>query len=200
MDFMMEFSATCQQAEAILNGTYLQPGSRNTETCQHENVNTIAVANDTDDATTQDENDSQADPPHGPLHLQRATVPELVQQLVDSFRYATMPDAIPAELTPEEYRGKLKVWDETTSTSPTSDMHLGHLKTYWAEHTLPEGSPEAAALEDKRRNILDGHLLLLNYALQTGYSYKPWRRIVNTMLAIQCWKKIKAFPRYTDYK
>ena len=97
-----------------------------------------------------------------------------MQQLVDSFRYVTTPDVIPAEITAEEYRGKLKFWDENASTSPTTDMHLGHLKAYWAKHTLPEGGPEEAALDDRRQNILDGHLLLLNYALQTGYSYEPW--------------------------
>ena len=61
-------------------------------------------------------------------------------------------------------------------------MHLGHLKAYWAEHTLPEGSPEADAMEETHRKILEGHVLLINYALQTGYSYTPWKRIVNTML------------------
>ena len=101
---------------------------------------------------------------------------------MDSFRYVTKPDAIPAELTQEEYRGKLKAWDKNTSTSPTTDMHLGHLKAYWAEHTLPEGGQEEEALEDKRQKILKGHLLLLNYALQTGYSYEAWRSIVSTML------------------
>ena len=61
-------------------------------------------------------------------------------------------------------------------------MHLGHLKAYWAEHTLSAGGPEAQELEDKQRKILEGHVLLSNCALQTGYSYAPWKLIVNTML------------------
>ena len=61
-------------------------------------------------------------------------------------------------------------------------MHLGHLKAYWAEHTLPDGTHEAAALEEKRKKILEGHVFLINYALQSGYSYGPWQKIVNTML------------------
>ena len=45
-------------------------------------------------------------------------------------------------------------------------MHLSHLKAYWAEHTLTEDSNEAADLEKQRKQIPDGHLMLLNYAIQ----------------------------------
>ena len=41
---------------------------------------------------------------------------------------------------------------------------------------------EANALETTQQKILDGHLPLLNYALQFGYSYNIWKHIVNTML------------------
>ena len=119
-----------------------------------------------------DETDSQEASSCTPQHLQRNKIPEILQTLLDSFRYATKPDTIPAELTPEEYKGKLKAWDKCTSTSPTSNMHLGHLKAYWAEHTLPAG-PESDDLEEKCKRILEGHLILINYALQTGYSYEP---------------------------
>ena len=69
-----------------------------------------------------------------------------------------------------------------TSRSPTTNMHLGHLKAYWADHTLPSNSTDAKTLDNYRQDILDGHLILLNYALQFGYSYKHWKAIVNTML------------------
>ena len=69
-------------------------------------------------------------------------------------------------------------------------MHLGHLKVYWVEHTLPKGSTEAAGLEKTRQEILNGHLLLLNYALQFGYPYDKWKSIVNTML-----EKDKGIPK-----
>ena len=114
----------------------------------------------------------------------------MAQLLIDSFKYATQPDIIPPKLTEAEYKGKIKAWDEATSTSPTSNMHLGHLKAYWAEHTLPEGSEEAKELDTIRQHILDGHLLLLNYATQFGYSFDKWKRIVNTML-----EKDKGLPK-----
>ena len=142
----------------------------------------IAIPAQTPGSISTDENDSHDHPANGPQHIQRDSVSERVQMLLDSFQYVTKPDSIPADLTIEEYKGKLKAWNESTSTSPTTNMHLGHLRAYWAEHTLEEGSPQATAFEQKRQDILDGHVLLLNYALQTGYSYSPWKRIVNTML------------------
>ena len=101
--------------------------------------------------------------------------------MIDSFRYTTTPDVIPPEITEEEYKGKIKAWNERTSTSLTSNMHLEHPKAYWAEHTLPKKSDEANKLELTRQQILDGHLMLLNYATQFGYSYDTWKCIVNTM-------------------
>ena len=69
-------------------------------------------------------------------------------------------------------------------------MHLGHLKAYWADHTLPNDSTEAQELDDVRQKILNGHLTLLNYAIQFGYSFDKWKCIVNTML-----EKDKGIPK-----
>ena len=79
-----------------------------------------------------------------------------------------MKDQIKHTITLEEYEGKIKSWDERTSTSPGTNMHLGHLKAYWARHNLAPESNEAKALEANRQATLDGHLLLLNYALHFG--------------------------------
>ena len=114
MDFTMEFSATSPRADAILGGTFLQPLSDRV-------VETIPEAQAMEEATTpdgfdqmafsspQDENNSHDALARGPLHLHNKSVPELLQQLVESFQYATTPNLIPAKLTMEEYRGKLKI-------------------------------------------------------------------------------------------
>ena len=65
-----------------------------------------------------------------------------------------MKDAISYKLSAAEYKGKITNWDERTSTSPGSNMHLGHLKAYWARHLLPEDSDEAESLEAARDSIL----------------------------------------------
>ena len=193
LNFTMKFTAACKQADAILEGHYLQPAEaalprygRATSTSSTSSTSIPASTHDSNQSETEsglaDETDTRDPPCHQPLHLQRDTLPDLVSLLIDSFKYTTTPDVIPPEITEEEYKGKIKVWDERTLTSLTSNMHLGHLKAYWAEHTLPEGSNEAIEVETIRKRILAGHLTLLNYATQFGYSFDTWKCIVNTML------------------
>ena len=175
LNVTMEFTATCPRAEAILNGTFLQPHNpappprsqppSQDDSSHSESLEPLSAHDPSDTPSSDDETDSQEPPPHHPQHLLRHHLPDLAQLLVDSLRLTTTPDVIAPEITAEEYRAKLKVWNECTSTSPTSNMHLGHLKAYWAEHTLQEDSDDAKDLEAKRRCILDGHILLLNYAL-----------------------------------
>ena len=128
------------------------------------------------------DSDSTEPHPRGPLHLQCEDTSPLVQLLLDSLQYTSRPDFISEQLTEEEYKGKIKAWNESTSTSPTTNMHLGHLKAYWADHTLPENSEEAQTLQQSRQQILQGHLALLNYAIRFGHPFQPWTHIVNTML------------------
>ena len=190
---MMEFLATC---DAILIGTFLQPTN---PPHTHLDMDTSecysASSTDSDDSMNSptgpnDKTETVATPGHPPLHLQRETLPNLVQLLIDSFCYTTAPNVVTPEITEKEYKAKLKAWDETTSTSSTSNMHLGHLKAYWANHTLPNNSNEARELTRTRNRILEGHLILLNYALKCGYSYNEWKHIVNIML-----KKDKGLPK-----
>ena len=102
--------------------------------------------------------------------------------LLDNLQYMTTPEVVDYHLTEEEFKGKIKAWDERTSTSPASNIHLGHAKAYFARHLLEKDSPEEVELEDQRQRILHGHLTLLNYALHFGYSYTRWQTIVNAML------------------
>ena len=109
---------------------------------------------------------------------------ELSKIFLEACQYVktSVKDTIQHNLSQEEYEGKIKAWDERTSTSPGTDMHLGHLKAYWARHTLPPDSNESTELEEKRQATLDGHLLLLNYALHFGRPFDCWKMVVNTML------------------
>ena len=121
-------------------------------------------------------------PPHSDDGYPRLR--ELTRIFLDACNYVeeSVKDSIPYTLTAAEYKGKITNWNERTSTSPCSNMHLGHLKAYWARHLLPDDSDEAEALEAARDTILKGHLVLLNYALQYGYSFDTWKKVVNTML------------------
>jgi hypothetical protein len=101
----------------------------------------------------------------------------------------------------QEFQAKLRVWRETTTTSP-SGMHLGHYKALFAKHKYSYVPPLDPALpeDDKRtqahrkllalkeeydhmqQTLADVPLPLLNYALERGYSFTRWQRIADTIL------------------
>ena len=91
-------------------------------------------------------------------------------------------------ITEQEYVGKLRVWKESTSTSP-SGLHLGHYKAMIARHAYSNIDSEIEADNEKRHQwnhmqeqILRLHVQMMNYALERGYSYQRWRTVVNTIL------------------
>jgi hypothetical protein len=195
LDFTMQFTGTGARANAILEGRFVQPPST---TPAEADLPPLVPYDDESD----DEDDASFFPtqlPENPPAIPEwhfylpqdepapaSIIPEDMDpfslMFVEELKYKTTPDSINECLSLSEYKGKLSIWDERTSTSPSSNMHLGHLKAYWADHTLAKDTVEEQALETLRSKILRGHLLLLNYALKFGYSYNIWKHIVNTML------------------
>ena len=152
-DFTMEFEGVCHRAEAILNGVF----STDPDLCPG-----------VDQGATE----------------QESNIRELSKLFFEALQFvdSEVQDTIDYHLSEEEFKGKISKWDERTSTSPGTNMHLGHLKAYWARHSLVKGSDEEKELESARQSILEGHLILLNYALKFGYSFDSWKMVVNTML------------------
>ena len=107
---------------------------------------------------------------------------EATTWLIEHLKFvAGSEDAIDAELSASDFKGKVKAWDERTSTSPASDVHLGHAKAYYALHPLPPNSQEERDFESMRRSMLSGHLLLLNCAIQFGCSFHRLQTTVNAL-------------------
>jgi hypothetical protein len=71
-----------------------------------------------------------------PTSINATDLDALSLLFMEAMQYKTTRDLISSTLSLSEYKGKLKIWDERTSTSPSSNMHLGHLKAYWEDHTL----------------------------------------------------------------
>ena len=123
----------------------------------------------------------------------------LIQHLKQTHELASLQTYPTISL--EEIQGKLRVWRESTTTSP-SGMHLGHYKALFAKHryfhvppldpTLPDDDERTQnhrkllALKEEydhmQQTLVDVHLSLLNYSLERGYSYTRWQRIANTIL------------------
>ena len=110
----------------------------------------------------------------------------LIQHLQQSAEMAAL--ASHPTITEQEYSSKLRVWTESTSTSP-SGLHLGHYKALIARHDYSE--IEAETIEETAQkdewNHMQGcllrlHVQMLNYALERGYAYQRWRTVVNTIL------------------
>ncbi|KAI2499828.1 hypothetical protein MHU86_14645 [Fragilaria crotonensis] len=112
---------------------------------------------------------------------------KLTDEMANLEIYPTISD--------EEFVGKLKVWKETTTTSP-SGVHLGHYKALIAPHEYSHIGDEdedvnadgvsRTELRDElnmmQTAIRELHLQVINYALERGFTYTRWQTIANTML------------------
>jgi exonuclease III len=115
-----------------------------------------------------------------------ANVALLVQHLEQTSEMAAI-ETHPT-ITTAEYVEKLKIWAESTSTSP-SGLHLGHYKALIARHKYSDIDTEDEELLAKRdtwnrmqTSLLDLHVQMLNYALERGYSYQRWHTVANAIL------------------
>jgi exonuclease III len=111
---------------------------------------------------------------------------ESVRQLLKHMQWTEQVQALEDKPTIaySEFVGKLKVWRESTSTSP-SGTHLGHYKTLVAKHNAseaPEEDQEKLRLDGIQKQLCDLHLQMINYALERGYSYQRWQTVANTIL------------------
>jgi hypothetical protein len=117
---------------------------------------------------------------HGNIRL-------LLEHLKQSTEIATMEYT--ALITEDEKRNKLKVWRESTATSP-SGLHLGHYEVLIANHqfsNIPEDEDDEHKANREELNSIQADLFqlqlsLINYALQRGYSYRRWQKVANSIL------------------
>jgi hypothetical protein len=85
-------------------------------------------------------------------------------------------------ITAEEFLGKLRSWDENTTTSP-SGLHLGHYHALWKPAAFTkEEQAEKQVFDDQRAMLLRAHVALLNYTIKFGYPLQRWLKVVNVML------------------
>jgi hypothetical protein len=105
------------------------------------------------------------------------------QWIIENLQYVVgSQEAVKGNITEDEFLGKIKAWDERTSTSPMTNVHLGHGKVYYAEHSLSTGTAEEKEFTAQRQAIISGHVTLLNYSIHFGYPYERWHNVVNALL------------------
>ena len=94
---------------------------------------------------------------------------------------ARTAETLDGEVTKEQVLGKLKNWNETTTTSP-SGLHLGHYHCMWRDPHLPPDDPNGNLIKEYQDELLQALVDLLNYAIKFGYTYQRWAKVVNIML------------------
>jgi hypothetical protein len=83
--------------------------------------------------------------------------------------------------TLNDFTSKLRVWHESTSTSP-SGRHLGHYKAVCRPIAYACDDHNKDSMEDARQDLLQAHLDIINYGLLHGYSLQRWQEVVNVMI------------------
>ena len=111
---------------------------------------------------------------------------------MDTLKQTSHND-IPPTLTEAQFDGKIKNWPEETTTSP-SNRHLGHIHALYKTF-LYHDNDNYKEIDNKRKQIRNVYVTLLNYALKYGYVYKRWKKIINFIL-----EKDPVYPKNTQIK
>jgi hypothetical protein len=108
-------------------------------------------------------------------------ISDITRLFLDNMTRITETESAPKFLTIEEFKGKFKVWRESTSTSP-SGRHLGHYKALVAiiDRSLEGG--ERTKYKAYQEEIAECYIGLINYAIKHRYSLRRWKTIVNMMI------------------
>jgi hypothetical protein len=91
-------------------------------------------------------------------------------------------DAISPVITMESFRGKIRKWRESTTTSP-SGRHLGRYKALFAKGMHDPSDEEAIeTFKAKQQAIVQVILSVMNFCIRTGHVLSRWKVVVNTMI------------------
>ena len=123
----------------------------------------------------------------------------LESTLIRHMQKQTDLDAIANTITTNEWKGKLKNWPESTSTS-VSGFHLSHSKILITPHDLNKEDPNYDKVESQHDSLIQWQVDLLNLAITHAYSFNRWKTIANVMLLkepcnfkIQCLQVIQLY-------
>jgi hypothetical protein len=106
---------------------------------------------------------------------------DLEELFLQHCRKSSPLDHITSEITEEQFISRMKVWRESTTTSP-SGVDLGHYKSLLNPHSLDPASPEGEILDARRKAIISARVKLINYAIRHRYTFDRWKTIVNVMI------------------
>eukprot|EP00957_Ditylum_brightwellii_P124609 9497262-Ditylum_brightwellii.AAC.1 len=89
----------------------------------------------------------------------------LENKLLEHCKKEREADIVGEEISVEEWKDKIRVWQEQIMTSP-SDKHLGHYKALLSRGPDDPQSEEGKDFHDKQKALVQAHADMLNYAIQ----------------------------------
>jgi hypothetical protein len=101
--------------------------------------------------------------------------------LLDNMTRVTEREDNSQYITDKDFVGKFKVWQESTSTSP-SGRHLGHYKALVSIIDKSVKEDERDEYKDLQKSICQCHIHMINYCIKHRYSLTRWKTIVNMMI------------------
>ena len=103
--------------------------------------------------------------------------------VLDACRAATDLNVLPAEITADNFKGKMKKWRESTTTSP-SGRHLGRYKALLTnlKHTTTEDNTPTPPYNEQQKFIVAAIVAIINYCIRNNYTLSRWKTVVNTMI------------------
>lgn len=117
-------------------------------------------------------------------YYQTLSTPQCTE-LLAACKARTNLDSITHEMTLAEFRGKIRSWRESTTTSP-SGRHLGRYKALFKDMVEDENSDgsdsQAPNLATQQESIARLKLSLMNYCIRNTYVLERWKTVVNVMI------------------
>lgn len=110
-------------------------------------------------------------------------IPPLWSSVLRFCQKVVALDTLPALLTMDAFEGKIKRWNERTTTSP-SGRHLGRYKALFAKGTAPpdNSNNEYEVFKSKQLQIANLILSIINFCITTGFVLPRWTNVVNVMI------------------
>jgi hypothetical protein len=107
------------------------------------------------------------------------SVPLLCKTILLNCKHLSISNLIQPAMTLESFRGKIRKWRESTTTSP-SGRHLGRYKALFAKGIYDSSTPdETTAFSDKQAAIVTVLLTIINFCISSGHVLHRWQVVVN---------------------
>eukprot|EP00957_Ditylum_brightwellii_P139190 10609181-Ditylum_brightwellii.AAC.1 len=107
---------------------------------------------------------------------------DLQQLFLKHCKMAPIERYVGKKITRDMWKGKVAAWHESTTTS-LSGCHLCHFKALIRCFEEDLNTNEGEIMYQKQTDLVDAHIVLLNYAQDHPYSLKHWQNIVNILIA-----------------